>query len=244
MPTAIAGAREREGEGVATQWLDEGWREDGQGEEAEDHAGDRGQDLDDRLEPATEPRAGVLGEIDRCAQAQRCRHQHRDEGDDEGAADDRGQAVFAVAWLPGIGQQRAGIDALQEGDGVTQQRQHDGQRDDDGQRRRRKEGRADDPFPAASGSAALEVLKGDPWLDGHWALLMLPTWRRAKHGRRTGPRDVGPVLSNGRGREEESAEVRRRLRPWPRPRRPASRRGRLQRAARSRPPRPVPGPQH
>ena len=52
MPTADAGAREREGQGVAAQAA--GRRrgaEDGEGEEAEDHAGDRGQDLEDGLEP-------------------------------------------------------------------------------------------------------------------------------------------------------------------------------------------------
>src|SRR3546814_11449824 len=59
------------------------------GEEAQHHAGDAREDLQDRLEDLAHPGPGVLREVDRRPEAQGCSHRHGDHGDEQGARHDR-----------------------------------------------------------------------------------------------------------------------------------------------------------
>src|SRR3546814_5868720 len=70
------------------------------GEEAQHHAGDAREDLQDRLEDLAHPGPGVFREVDRRPEAQGCSHRHGDHGDEQGARHDRLDVVHAAAWEP------------------------------------------------------------------------------------------------------------------------------------------------
>ena len=119
-----------DGRRAGAEGVDDRRRQHRQGEEAEHHARDRRQDLEDRLDGPPHAGAGVLGQEDRRAQAERRGDEHRDDGDHEGAGDDRQQVEVAGARLPRAAEQARQVDPGDERDRLADQRDDDEHRDD------------------------------------------------------------------------------------------------------------------
>ena len=125
-------------------------RDPGQGEVAEDHGRDAGQQLEDRLEHLAQALAGVLGEEDRRGEADRQPDEAGEERDLEGVRDERQDAVAGVAEAGAPLGAREEVDrrdlgeeldrALDEGDDDAEGRE-------DGDAWRREERADDDALP-------------------------------------------------------------------------------------------------
>ena len=112
-------------------------RRDGQGrEEAVDHRRNAREDFEDRFDDGPESWRGVLGHVDRREQPNRHCDQHGDDGDQEGARENRDRTegagrtdlIGTQCCLGAPVQAEQKLDrrhAIEEADGFEQQRQHD-----------------------------------------------------------------------------------------------------------------------
>ena len=136
------------------------------GEEAINHGGDAGENLQDRLGDGADARRGVLGHVDRRHQPYRHRHHHGDEGDEKGAGEER-YGAKGTGGVAGEGRLRIPVQAeeeiadrdhREELDRLKEQRQHDPQRGQDRHQGAQHERDAQHPFhPVACPQFAVDL---------------------------------------------------------------------------------------
>ena len=95
---------------VGEDRLDDVRADPGQGEEAQHDARDAGQDLQDRLDGAAHPAAGVFGQVDRAGEADRCGDEHRDDRDDQRPGEDASGSRTAAPREPALREQLRQLD--------------------------------------------------------------------------------------------------------------------------------------
>ena len=164
-------------------------RQQGQGEEPQDDAGNASEDLEDRLDGPAELRRGVLGEVDRREEADRRRDHHRDHRDDERPDHDGRDVEDAAAREPSDAEQLAEVDLRQEADRLDEDRFDDEQADQDRDQRRSEEQAADDRLATPPARAAAQRYPGR---EG---------WTCLGHRWITAPGGVGRDDSRGYGNE-------------------------------------------